>query len=234
MRMTTQFLTRSLIGAALLAGLAVTFSQPQFNQVAQAAKGGQTDFQTQINALQAQINALTAQLDAESAKLADVSVDPATGDLYVTGINLHVQSGSGATDGPINGAGNLIIGYNEGAFGPGSHNLVIGPGHTYSSYGGVVAGAFNQITAPFASITGGAKNTASGVTSSVAGGTGNLASCTSSHVSAGRFNTASGGSSSVGGGSDNVASGFASTIPGGLENISTIDYGLGPDPKGTP
>jgi hypothetical protein len=234
MRTTSQFLTRSLFTVALLAGLGATFSQPQFNQVAHAAKGGQPDYQTQINALQAQIDALTAQLDAESAKLADVSVDPVTGDLYVTGINLHVQSGSGATDGLINGAGNLIIGYNEDALGPGSHNLVIGPGHTYSSYGGVVAGAFNQITAPFANVTGGAKNTASGVTSSISGGTGNFASGTSSHISAGRFNTASGVNSSVGGGSDNVASGFASTIPGGLENVSTLDYGLGPDPKVTP
>ena len=38
----------------------------------------------------------------------------ADGTIRITGANLQIVSGSGATDGPINGKGNLIIGYNEG------------------------------------------------------------------------------------------------------------------------
>jgi hypothetical protein len=34
-------------------------------------------------------------------------------DVYFDGCNVHVRSGSGATDGQINGLGNLIIGYNK-------------------------------------------------------------------------------------------------------------------------
>ena len=33
--------------------------------------------------------------------------------LRFTGINVQIVSGSGTTDGPVNGKGNLIIGYNE-------------------------------------------------------------------------------------------------------------------------
>jgi len=49
-------------------------------------------------------------------------------------------SGSGATEGMINGLGNLIVGYNEdvgsNATRTGSHNLVVGIEHSYSSYAG--------------------------------------------------------------------------------------------------
>ena len=60
--------------------------------------------------------------------------------------NIHVQDGSGDTAGAINGLGNLLIGYNENGAGfipgerDGSHNLLVGEGHRYSSYGGFVAG----------------------------------------------------------------------------------------------
>src|SRR5437899_1823542 len=34
--------------------------------------------------------------------------------LQFTGINVQVVSGSGSTDGAVNGRGNLVVGYNEG------------------------------------------------------------------------------------------------------------------------
>ncbi|MGH7288214.1 MAG: hypothetical protein ACREI8_09390, partial [Myxococcota bacterium] len=62
------------------------------------------------------------------------------------GVNVQVVSGSGATEGLVNGLGNLIVGYNEdvaqntciprvGCVNPpairtGSHNLVIGAEHS--------------------------------------------------------------------------------------------------------
>jgi len=90
-----------------------------------------------------------------------------------TGVNVHVRSGSGRTDDPGNGLGNLIVGYNEDVFGnprTGSHNMVVGAGHGYSSWGGFVAGVGNTISGPCASVSGGAENTAGGFASSVGGG----------------------------------------------------------------
>ncbi len=71
-------------------------------------------------------------------------------------MNFQVVSGNDTetTDGVINGTGNIIIGYNEGTSEErtGSHNLVIGTDHSFSSYGGIVAGTDNEIAAPSASL----------------------------------------------------------------------------------
>src|SRR5204863_296283 len=63
-----------------------------------------------------------------------VTVDTSTNSVIFSGANVYVQSGSGATDGAVNGLGNLIVGYDETAdylgYGEsdrsGSHNLVVG------------------------------------------------------------------------------------------------------------
>lgn len=89
-----------------------------------------------------------------------------------TGVNVHVRSGSGRTDDAGSGSGNLIVGYNEDLFGnprTGSHNLVVGAGHGYSSCGGFVAGFGNTISGRYAAVSGGAENAASGNVSSVSG-----------------------------------------------------------------
>jgi hypothetical protein len=142
-------------------------------------------------------------------------------DIYLTGANLHIRSGSGATDGAINGIGNLIVGYNE-AYGPqdrnGSHNIVVGPYHHFASYGGIVVGHSNMISAPYASVSGGNGNAAVGDYSSVSGGTINVASGESASVSGGSFNTASAYSSSVSGGGSNISSGDFSSVSGGASN----------------
>lgn len=61
------------------------------------------------------------------------------------------MSGSGSTEGTVNGRGNLIVGYNERLVGDtnirtGSHNLVVGAFNNYSSYGGQVIGYNNTIS----------------------------------------------------------------------------------------
>ena len=98
------------------------------------------------------------------------------------GANVHVQSGSGTTaeaDKPT-GLGNLIVGYNEipgpemsvlpGASRVGSHNLVVGSSHVYTSTGGAVFGNSNLISAQSATILGGDHNSALGLKSSVVAG----------------------------------------------------------------
>jgi hypothetical protein len=107
--------------------------------------------------------------------------------VIIEGVNVHVRSGSGVTDdgGEPSGWGNLIIGYNEVALPEdmpdpagshrGSHNLVIGQWHTYTSVGGLVAGLQNTVLAPFASVSGGKLNSARGTAASVSGGQSNRA-----------------------------------------------------------
>jgi IPT/TIG domain len=110
------------------------------------------DVTAQIAALQTQVVDLNARLAALEAKLARVSVSG--NDIYVTGANLHVRSGTGSTEGPVNGLGNLVIGYNEVRGGgadnrSGSHNVVVGSRNNYSSYGGLVGGLQTGVTTPF-------------------------------------------------------------------------------------
>jgi hypothetical protein len=94
-----------------------------------------------------------------------------------SGVNLHVESGSGTTAeaGAPSGLGNLIVGYNEmpmptGGSRIGSHNLVVGPSHAYTSTGGAVFGDNNLISGQSATILGGNHNSATGPDSSILGG----------------------------------------------------------------
>jgi len=142
-------------------------------------------------------------------------------------INVQVVNGLGATSGypmdpdsvdpldvQVNGVGNLIVGYNE-LGNPivddrtGSHNMVLGHGNSYTSFGGFVGPRDNTTSAPFASVTGGTGNQASGLSASVVGGGGN---------------TASGFLASVTGGKNNVASGYWSAVSGGRANSATDNY----------
>jgi hypothetical protein len=190
--------------------------------------------QQAVATLQASVAALQSALMASQATLACLHMEGAT-DLVVEGCNVHVRSGGGATDAAVNGLGNLIVGYNEGTGfqrRTGSHNLIVGPLHTYSSFGGFVAGQANNITGQFASVSGGQSSTASGTLSSVSGGRANSASGDLASVSGGDFNTASGFLSSVSGGDRNRADGIWSSVSGGVSNTasgqeSSVSGGLG-------
>ena len=103
--------------------------------------------------------------------------------LDISGINVRIHNGSGTTGGPVDGLGNLIVGYNElgdpsGDDRTGSHNLVTGQQNSFSSYGGLVAGQSNTVSGPWSSVSGGYDNTASGYFSSVSGGSNRSASST--------------------------------------------------------
>jgi hypothetical protein len=113
-------------------------------------------------------------------------------EVFITGANLHIVNGRGHTDclhekfNPIpdcpNGLGNPIVGYNEPrapdveTIRMGSHNVVVGLGHNFSRFGGIVVGQLNTISGDFASVSGGEFNTARGFAASVSGGESNTAS----------------------------------------------------------
>jgi hypothetical protein len=203
--------------------------------------------QKTVLTLQGEVNALSqelAKIQANNVQALDpfVSVDPnseagvAGPNIIFRGANIHILSGSGATDdgGKSLGLGNLIIGYDEdpsslGRGDPlnpgdrgGSHNLVIGRGHrfTQAAFGCFVAGEINTISNRASSVSGGRDNTASGESSSVNGGDRNTASGRFASVGGGHGNTASGRASSVSGGQNNTASGESSSVLGGEKNTA--------------
>lgn len=151
----------------------------------------------------------------------------------LTGVNLQVVNGLGATNGypqdpgltldsvlQTNGLGNLIVGYDEAHTvsddKTGSHNIVGGYRNSYSGIGGVVVGGSNQSHGFLSSITGGTFNTASGNYSSISGGNNNEAAGTWGSVLGGNHNQATGNTTTVAGGSSNEAVAYYSTCGGGV------------------
>jgi hypothetical protein len=145
-------------------------------------------------------------------------------EVRITGANLRLVNGLRATA-TTNGLGNLLVGYNEprqgGNVETGSHNVVVGPGHNFSSFGGLVVGRQNEISGAFAAVSGGFDNTASGASAAVSGGIFNRASGESAAVSGGFDNTASASATSVSGGVGNTASGEGATVCGGHGNTAS-------------
>jgi hypothetical protein len=163
--------------------------------------------------------------------------------IRVSGVNLQVVNGLGATNGnpaspstivpfmvQTNGVGNLIVGYNEltnpheGDDRTGSHNVVVGYGNDYSSFGGLVIGRLNRISGMYASISGGSQNHVAGLDASVSGGSFNDADGEQSSVSGGRANTAYSDHSSVSGGASNWAGGVYAAISGGYSSSAYGEY----------
>jgi trimeric autotransporter adhesin len=197
----------------------------------------------QVAALQTQVDKLQTQLTAvqsnNALKLGPfVSVNPkgtgldngVTGpNIYFTGANIHIVSGSTTTVDTVTGLGNLIIGYNEPppvifpGSRSGSHNLIIGRFNSFfqAAFGGLVVGEANIISAEGASVSGGGSNIASGTGASVSGGGNNIASGTGASVSGGGNNIASGSGASVSGGGHNIASGSGASVSGGFGNTAS-------------
>ncbi|MBW8759466.1 MAG: hypothetical protein JF586_17855 [Burkholderiales bacterium] len=198
----------------------------------------------QVKALAAdlkQAGALAARqqqtIDTLNSRLACVLRFSGPRDFIVDGCNLHVQNGMGQT-GTLNRYGNVIIGYNKNEVSTrtGSHNLILGDLHEYTSYGGIVAGIESTLSAPNAAILGGGQNTANfngavilGADRGVAdgnvvliGGQRNYGSA-DAHFGAvvgGIENQVTGPSSVVVAGTLNVAAGGSSLVCGGSENTA--------------
>jgi len=157
--------------------------------------------------------------------------------IRITGANLQIVSGQGATNGNpsspssvaegetrSNGLGNLIVGYNEAPAGSfdrtGSHYVVLGRGISYSSFAGLASGEDNRIEAPYAVALGGATNRSTGIGSVVSGGTVNEARGAGAVASGGEFNLAAGTHAAVTGGARSLASGDISSVTGGYKSVA--------------
>ncbi|MCP4132324.1 MAG: hypothetical protein GY754_15235 [bacterium] len=212
--------------------------------------GPNADLYAKIQLLQEEIDRLKAgstvtglasRVDDLESTFDGVSrlTDPNTGQptIRFTGVNVQIVSGSGYTNGvdeddittgSVNGLGNLIVGYNEKRNGQsdksGSHNIVTGAWHNYSSYGGFAAGSNNTISGKWSTVSGGDYNTASGDYSSVSAGNQNTASGSCSGVSGGWINIASGRMSGLSGGYQNTASGSYSSVSAGFHNAASGSY----------
>ena len=206
----------------------------------------------QIEALQSQVanvQALTTDDAQEILSLMSVvDLDGHYKTIRITGANLQIVNGLGATNGnpadpdtddrdltTVNGLGNIIVGYQEptNAWGnerSGSHNVIVGQGHTYRRFGGIAAGKNNLLNGVFASAVGGQHAQAGGDYATTLGGGGrdpqgrNLAGGPFTTVSGGGSNTATGEHSSVSGGTVNHAVGVASSIVAGHFNNAEGRY----------
>ncbi len=210
------------------------------------------DLQTEIATLQTEVAGLQSntvlQLDGY---LSLDDTDLAKPIAAFDGVNVQIVNGTGTTNGPTNGVGNLIVGYNEPRsingecsnpfyydqlscislgffwaleFREGSHNLVVGKEHNFSSYGGLVAGFRNSIRQWSASVSGGADNRANSGAASVSGGQFNNALSDYSSIGGGGFNQARGQVSSVSGGRSNITYGDFSSVSGGQGNDAWGEY----------
>jgi len=134
--------------------------------------------------------------------------------------NLQVVDGSGDTIGPVNGLGNIIVGYNDlgatqGDVRTGSHNLIAGNRLSYTSYGTVLFGTNNSTVFPISSVLGGELNVPGSTNSVVVGGRQNVTTGLWSVAVGGQNNSASGNDSVSVGGQSNVANGTWSVLSGG-------------------
>lgn len=186
-----------------------------------------------INTLESRIAKSESRVTSTEARIAKLeklltNVTRSGNNIYFNRANVHIRSGSGKTDGTVNGLGNLIVGYNEprttGNSRTGSHNIIVGSKNNYWSFGGIVAGLNNDVSGQYSSVTGGINNEAAGYVSSVSGGSKNIASGDYSSVTGGDTNTASHQYSSVNGGYKNVASYYWSSVSGGWDNVANGSY----------
>jgi len=137
------------------------------------------------------------------------------------GVNVHIRNLNGTTDGHPNGLGNLIVGYNEKPDNMqewqrmGSHNLIVGPKHTYTGYGSFIAGFGNGtiLNGPYATVTGGKNNQATGYASTISGSISNSASSNYYTVSGGELNSANHDYSTVSGGYNQVTNIYHDHLP---------------------
>lgn len=209
--------------------------------------------QSEVSTLQTENSGLASEVSMirknPALKLGPyVSVDPNSENglvgpnLIFKGVNVHIESGSGATV-DTTGLGNLVIGYDEDSVNSaiidenrtGSHNLIIGPDHQFTASGTIIGGYENFTSANYASITGGECNSAgpteaktpcentdgSSDAASVSGGDANIASGTEASISGGQHNIASNFDSSVSGGEANKATGDEASVSGGGANTAS-------------
>jgi len=149
-------------------------------------------------------------------------------------LNVQIVSGSGATDGTVNGDGNLVVGYAENANGlaqTGSNNLIVGKNNGWSGFGAILGGLGNLASGDYG-VAFGQSNTASGDESVAAGGQFNTAKAALSFIGGGcdditgsgnpaKKKCAKTGGGALLGGHSNQTTGAFATVSGGQFNLSS-------------
>lgn len=163
----------------------------------------------------AQITAAAANLPSHENKTKFFSVSGSN--LYITGANLQLWSGTSTP----NGKGNLILGFNAPRTGQGvqnyrtgSHNLIMGNGINYTSEFGIAGGYLNNLYSVNGVVLTGEVNTVTGVG-------------TSPLIVSGYRNTVSQSQAVIVSGNDNrvdsvrsmILTGSFGTITGGYESV---------------
>lgn len=108
----------------------------------------------EVEQLEALVDAVEVELAAlgPAGELLEVLRLDERGDVHIEGANLILSNGTGRLD-ELNGRGNLILGVPDpAAEHPGSHNLVLGEGHRWESYGALISGVSNHVSAPHATL----------------------------------------------------------------------------------
>ena len=236
----------------LIVALASAFAMPSA-MAAPACQGAPLQILNCLNSavgqLQAQLTSAQTTIQNQQSSLVGLSSDNASlqarvvalengllsdldgvlyvdnGDIVFHDTNVVIQNGTGTTDG-VNGTGNLILGYNEddgGDIKVGSHNLVLGSNHTYTSYGAIITGFDNNGLGANASIIGGTGNQALAIRSAVIGGTDNITNASNSVVVGGELNTTNGTRSVVVGGYGNAADNTLASLFGG-DAMTSLAY----------
>jgi hypothetical protein len=154
--------------------------------------------------------------------------------LRVSGANLQVTNGTGATF-TTNGLGNLIVGYNEQNSQcdlSGSHNIVLGQENEYTteSFAGLIGGKENIILSeynlvfgqqnaaydPYASVIGGTFQVVHNIFGVIVGGASNSIDAEGAVIVGGEFNTATGTYGVLGGGQSRSVNGPHDWVAGSL------------------
>jgi len=198
--------------------------------------------QRQMEALSTEVRGLRSNsvLDLNGYLTFDISSGYPTA--LFRGVNVQIVNGTGETQ-TATGTGNLIVGYNRpntngfvcsmgvtesaavclangGVWAQshksGSHNIVGGDFNNYSSWGGLVLGLENALSAPYTAVLGGARNRAEGSFATVVGGAYNTGSGIYSSISAGFDNHATGAFAAVAGGAQRLAPGQNDWVGGSL------------------
>ena len=178
-----------VFGLVLLTASVASASTPTLKSLAKS-----------VAALQKQVSSLKSQLSKAKSALAlapylsvtKTAINGVAGpNVVFKGCNLQIKSRTRESD--SSGTGNLIVGWDEApsstpsGYRSGSNNLVCGDYNSFPSYGGFLAGTFDQIDGIFDSVSGGEYNTTSAAFASVGGGASNTASGVAASVSGSDF-----------------------------------------------
>jgi hypothetical protein len=255
-RIASLTILRSLIAAGFVVALAPLHAQADEEERGRDKKI--EALEAKVESLQATVSALKSQIDTLQGRLSAVQSNPALAlgpfvsvdpnpeigvvgpNIIFSGANIHIVSGSGATDdhGNPSGLGNLIIGYDEDPINSLTGDSSLGlptimqtsgfpsplnPGDRGGSHNLVIGGGNRFTRAAFGGFVAGERNTIQSFGASVSGGFFNNASGLFASVSGGIRNIASGLFASISSGGLNDASGTDASVSGGFENFASGD-----------